>query len=495
MKNIVVSIPQIEVHRPPISTTIIASVIQHEKQEVTCIDLNIELFKKVGNKEFYNLGNVWESLRVITDEEVKTVKELIKDKLISNIDDNTRVLISVFTYDSLLFAKMTCEAIREHTVKCQIVLGGQGVNSPGDARSGRKNSGEYFLRENLCDYVIFGEGETVLKEFLRGNVTYPGINSPENLHQVNDLDTLPFPNYKFYNLDNYDYLEEETEVNIVGSRGCVRKCTYCDVGHYWPKFRYRSGYNIADEMINHYEKHGITKFYFTDSLINGSLKAFNSMCEKLAVYNQQHDVGFSWSGQFIFKPKRQISDEYFDMIADAGGNTFFVGVETGSDKIRWEMDKKFSNEDIDYHLENFKRTGLHCFFLMIVGYLTETLQDHRDSLQMYERWQKYVASGTITGIDLNKTLSILSNTPLERMISSHGVKFLCYEKDFTGKKGPVTSTWESSANPELTFRERIRRRLEVEDTAIKYKWPIIRGTERLQGVYNLSKLFVEQENV
>ena len=55
MKNIVVSIPQIEVHRPPISTAIIASVIQHEKQEVTCIDLNIELFKKVGNKEFYNL--------------------------------------------------------------------------------------------------------------------------------------------------------------------------------------------------------------------------------------------------------------------------------------------------------------------------------------------------------------------------------------------------------------------------------------------------------
>lgn len=489
MKNIVVTVPQIEIHRPPVSTAIVASIIENEKQDVMCVDLNIELFKRVGDKEFYNLSDVWESLRDLTEQETKTVIDLINSKLLKHIDNDTRVLISVFSINSLLFTKLTCKLIRKQFPECQIVLGGQGLRTTGSLEYGRRNNGYYFLNENLCDYVIFGEGEIALQELLRGNTNYPGINSDDNLKQLNNLDALPFPNYKHYNLIDYDYLENEKEVNIVGSRGCIRNCTYCDVAHYWPKFRYRSGHNIADEMISHYELCGVSRFYFTDSLINGSLKAFNDMCAKLAKYNQDNDVGFKWSGQFIFKPKRQISNEYFDMIAAAGGDTFFVGVETGSDKIRWEMDKKFTNEDIDYHLENFQRTGLHCFFLMIAGYLTETLKDHHDSLQMYKRWQKYVASETITGIDLGRTLYFLTETPLERMIESHGVHFLTYEKDIFGTYQPNMTIWESDANPDLTFKERIRRRLEIHETAIKYKWPIMRGPQRLESVYHLTKHF------
>ena len=102
---------------------------------------------------------------------------------------------------------------------------------------------------------------------------------------------------------------------------------------FWPKFRYRSGKNIADEMIFHYEMTGVNKFYFTDSLINGSMKAFRDMCDKLADYNQTHSAGFSWGGQFIWRPERLDPPENFEMMRLAGADTFYVGVETGSDKI------------------------------------------------------------------------------------------------------------------------------------------------------------------
>ena len=201
-----------------------------------------------------------------------------------------------------------------------IVLGGQGVNDVTLVEKDQ-NFGTTMKQQNLCDLVITGEGEQIIKEILAGKTSGPGINN-NNPVQVDNLDALPYPNYSFYDLDRYDYLSKNKEVFIVGSRGCVRRCTYCDVARYWPKFRYRSGKNIASEMIHHYEQHGVNQFYFTDSLINGSMKAFNDMCEKLAKYNSQHKAGFSWKGQFIFRPKNQLPQDHFATVAAAGGKEF-----------------------------------------------------------------------------------------------------------------------------------------------------------------------------
>jgi len=474
MKNLLIAIPQLEVHRPPVSTAVISGVMKSHGYSVKCLDLNITLFEQLGKQAYYDLVGVWEKTRKPTDEETAMLLDFIQRELVPYVDNDTRLLISVFTGNSHIFAKMVCETVLALYPECEIVLGGMGVNTIGHS----------MLESKLCSYVIYGEGEDAIIELLKGNVNYPGINNSQNLLQVKDLNSLAFPDYSPYNFESYDYLfEAKREVNIVGSRGCVRKCTYCNVAAYWPKFRYRSGQNIAEEMIHHYENHGVNQFYFTDSLINGSLKAFRDMCDKLSKYNSDHKAGFKWGGQFIFKPKRQLTDDYFDMIAEAGGQQFYVGVETGSDKIRWEMDKKFTNEDIDYHLEHFYRTGLQCFFLMIIGYLTETLNDHHDNLKMYPRWQKYVASGTISGIDLSTSLKFLEKTPLERMIDSHQVTFhsLTYSPDGTKDTNPMI--WTSALNPDLTFEERMRRRLEVHEHALKYKWPIWRGPERLKSIY------------
>lgn len=474
MKNLLVAVPQLEVHRPPVSTALLAGIMYGAGYEVSCLDLNIQMYNDWGESEYYSYVDVWEKTREPTEEEKENIRYFINEQLIPHCDNNTRVLISVFTGNSQLFTRFSCELIHSKYPQCQIVLGGMGCT---------KGFGAYMLETKLCNHVVYGEGEQALLQLLQGNTDYPGIDNEQTQVQVNDLNTESFPDYSDVKFDKYDYLYSgRKEVNIVGSRGCVRKCTYCNVAAYWPKFRYRSGQNIADEMINYYEKHGVSQFYFTDSLINGSLKAFRDMCDKLAHYNQTHKAGFKWGGQFIFKQKKTVTDDYFDMIAQAGGDQFYVGVETGSDKIRWEMDKKFTNEDIDYHLEHFNRVGLKCFFLMIIGYHTETLKDHHDNLAMYPRWQKYVATGTIAGIDLSTSLMFMNDTPLERMIDAHGIVFPTKAFNADGSETVNKLVWTSKTNPDLTFEERIRRRLEVHDVAIEYKWPIHRGVQRLKTI-------------
>jgi len=129
---------------------------------------------------------------------------------------------------------------------------------------------------------------------------------------------------------------------------------------------------------------------------------------------------------------------------------------------------------------------------MLIGYVTETNEDHKDTLKMFKRWQRYVATGTIKGIDLGTGLKIAPGTPLANMIDSHEIYFLnTKSNNLRGITGPLdTNLWQSRKNPDLDLPERIRRRMETHEEAIKYNWPVWRGEQRLQGVKVLTRNYI-----
>lgn len=474
----VITLPRLEPHRPPVSSAIIAGVCQREGIAVRSFDLNIDLFHS-NRTLFDNLDGIVDGYRSATDGELAQIHSFLDDAVnrIQQFNPDI-ILISVFSFTTHYFAKLFLEKIK--AIPAVKLIGGQGVYVPELSRQeeDRNFFGDTMLKRGLTDYYVVGEGEDVLRGFLGGKRSMPGLNNPHK-SQIMDINAAPWPDYGHFDLDRYDYLYDEREVFITSSRGCVRRCTYCDVPYHWPKYRWREGENVAQEIIAHYERHGVTRFYFTDSLINGSMKSFTDMCERLAAY--RFDRRIKWGGQFIIKPRNQIGTDYFDMISAAGGDQFYIGIETGSDRVRWDMDKKFTNDDIEYHLEHFSRTDLRMFFLMLTGYVTETLEDHGDTLAIFPRWQHYVADGTIKGIDLGPTLIILANTPLDHMRQELGIQF----------EGGDPRTWTSSVNPDLTLKERIRRRLEVHSVAMDYNWPVWRGEQRLENIRDLVKTLTD----
>ena len=483
IKTAVISVPRIEPHRPPTGAAIICEVCRLQSHDVSAYDLNIEFYHycKTKNINYYNFEAVWEGNEQLLENEKQAYLEFIDywADLIQKQNYNY-IMISIFGFSGHEFTLKFLEKLRPLT-SAKIVCGGMGVSSV-KLVNHESCFGQALLNKKLIDCYISGEGEVALVNYLNDKDD-PGINNntPE---QVNDLDSLPFPNYSYFDLDKYDYLTEKRDVYITGSRGCVRKCAYCDVERYWPKYRYRSGQNIADEIIQNYENYGITNFYFTDSLVNGSLKSFDDLCNKLAAYNFTTPI--SWQGQFIFRPKASTPKDHYAMIKAAGGDTFYVGVETGSDRVRFEMGKKFTNDDIDFNLEELSKNNLKVMFLMFTGYVTETLDDHRDNLKIFERWKKYVADGTIMGIELGQNLIVLPGSPVERMIDQYGMRFLL---DNTGDPG--IGLWEADINPDLTIYERICRKIEVHEEAIKHYWPVWRQANRLLSLKN----FIGQNNL
>lgn len=442
------------------------------------LDLNIKFFHECKNKSFdySSFDAIWD--RVVDADETQNqfINEFI-NRWVEKIsrEDYDFIMLSIFGISGTRFAEMFLQKVRSQT-RSTIIAGGMGVASIGLV-DGEDCYGKQLRDRGLIDTFITGEGEEALKLALAGQEG-PGINNNHPI-QIDDINDLPIPDYGIFDLDEYDYLiPGKKDVYITGSRGCVRKCTYCDVEHYWPKFRYRSGASITQEIIENYERFGITNFYFTDSLINGSLKSFNDMCEKLAAYPFKEAI--SWQGQFIFRQRRSIPKDHFAMIKAAGGDTFYVGIETGSDRVRFDMGKKFTNEDIDFQFEECSKHGIKIMPLLFTGYITETLEDHHDNLDMFRRWQKYVADGTITGVELGSNLIILPGAPVHRMIDSHGIEFMMGVDGELGK-----SLWWSASNPDLTIRERIRRKIEVHETAIKYAWPVWRQESRLNELKSM----------
>ena len=286
----------------------------------------------------------------------------------NQLDDLERIHLEISQYDfkwlgiSVFSYLQKDDALKLAEEYDNVLFGGSGV----DINWPRKN------------YIV-GEGEYALLEFLKGNLDYPGINGNQP-KQIENIEDLPPPDYS----DVMHKHKYDTAI-ISGSRGCVRKCTFCDVMTIWPKYKWKTGKKIADDMHEVANKTGLKKIGFSDSLVNGSMKHFRDMCSELA----KREKKVQWNGQFIVRGAKTFSSEDFDNLANSGCNGLTMGIESGSEAVRDHMRKKFSNEDIEYFVTNLGDRNIKMKFLLIVGYPTETEEDFEMTLEMLKKYGKY----------------------------------------------------------------------------------------------------------
>ena len=464
-RTLICNVPPLDFTKPPLAGAILCAICENLGHIVSAIDLQIQLNKhlKTNNLPIDFLDDVFYNFtHSFTNQQEYNLDTFIDLQVEQIAKQNYNyILFGLFSYLSQKFTTKFLSKLRSKTT-AKIIIGGPGVTSSSYVES-NNNYGQNLKDRNLVDCYITGEAEDALPMYFTLSEG-PGINN-RNFKQLDELDQCPFPNYSYYNFADYS---SDLELAVVGSRGCVRSCTFCDVVKTSPKYRYRSGNNVANEIIQHYEKHGITKFYFTDSLVNGSEKMFNDMCNTLG--NYKFDEPISWSGQYIFRNQKSVSKDHFDLLKISGCSTLFAGIETGSDRVRYEIGKKFTNNDIEFYLENFSKIDVKVLFLFFSGYISETQEDHNETLKMFKRWQKYVATGTITAIETLNILTILPGSPLENIARTSNFHFM------QNDDGSINNLfWINPNNANLDFNERVRRHVEMMKEAIKYKWPIWNG--------------------
>lgn len=483
----IVSTGLLSIDRAPAASAWLAGVCEDLNVEYEVFDFNVYLKNNLGT-------SLWEKLFVIPVEDdwfpsmdsllLQQVKDVISDGVDQLLTrDPDLIAITVLSFIQYPYTKLVTSAIREKT-DTTIIAGGTGVSYQ---TSQGNTVGRRLLDESLLDYYVLGEGDTVFKLFLNGESAL-GLNHKDNkweswVPQINELDGLTIPSYKKIKLSDY----EQTEINnrsmatltITGSRGCVRRCTFCDIGHVWKKFRFRSADDIVKEIVQHYLDTKVLRYHFSDSLINGSLKHFVALMERLI---ELHDTypefkELQIDGQFIVREKKHHPAYMYDLMRKAGIFRLEAGIESGSERVREHMGKKFSDDDLNYHYEMCSTYGITNSLLLFTGYPTETIEDHYDTLTMLKRYQKYLIDGTISMLVLSEPLILLRNTPLANMQNDLGIEL------FNNEYGNTLFT--TTSNLTLTVEEKYRRYLETNRLSLELGYP--RSFDVVQRTVDLIK--------
>jgi hypothetical protein len=376
-------VPKILPDAPTVGPAVLKSHLIAAGFSCEIVDLNVKLyneFKKHGDEQqFFDqdavfrcrdmnkvndiFGNTYNKYKYVFDEWI----ELFKKK-------NPRFIgLSLLTVMSTSVAITLSRLIREHIPSAKIVWGGAEITR------GRTLP---YLESGLIDHYIGGDGEIPIVELLSGNLNSDGIDDRPPTQLLN-LDDVLVPNYDDIEWHEYPDLNQPKPAYITGSRGCVKRCDFCNVYEIWPQYVFRSGSHIANEIIQVKQKYDRTTFKFTDSLINGSMKAFREMLHVLADYNNTRKTDsekIQWHSQWIVRNLRQSPEEDYRLMKESGCYGLDVGVESFSETVRFELGKKFTDDDMWWCFEMLYKYNIHHTLLMFVGHPFETDSDHQITL-------------------------------------------------------------------------------------------------------------------
>ena len=384
--------PRVTPYGPTIGPPLLKAYLQQNGFTAKVIDYNIRLYNDIANTHGKLAHQIW----FVEDEtfgDLLKYKPLYKNILRPYIKQYVKecvnlnakwIGLSLLSQRSIYITSSIIEEIKKVNPNQKVVIGGPGAEL-------------YKHNKSLIipDQIILGDADEAIVSLLKEE------QMSEEYYYLSNLDNLPCPDYSDVTWNDYC---APRKLYITGSRGCVRRCTFCDVKYIWPKYKYRPGRQIAEEMIKLYIEHGKAinfnfdhsptggpsknkpcYFEFTDSLINGSLKAFKELCVEMKKVNlklKEQNKKIIWGSQFICRSAKQMPEDVWAIMVDAGCKYISIGIESGSEQVRNHMLKKFTNEDMYYTFDMATKHGVIISFNIIVGYPTETEKDFNDTLTL-----------------------------------------------------------------------------------------------------------------
>ena len=434
MKIVFVAVPYLESGEPIMAPAVLKSIAESQGHKSIGIDINVEVRNEIltYSKDIRDKLINFLVHKRLDDTSLASIIVNIVDKQTDKILNYQPDIVglSLLTWQSQMFAELLAANLKHRCPSIEILMGGAGMKTELISRD--TTYCERLKTLGMIDHYITGDGEQALIEYLNRNFEYPGIDSNHWL-ELADLDQWPWPNYSDYDFSMYKGYNGKVRIPIADSRGCVRTCEFCDIIEHWKKYRYRSADSLWQEMLHQINKHGITHFMFNNSLTNGNMKVFNQLLDRMVEYNVSLPVEYqiSWSGYFIVRSAQQHPEDLWQKLSQSNA-TLVLGIESAIQRVRYEMGKKFNNEDIDWHLEMGQKYRVPILMLIIVAYPSETIEDFAFTKTWFEDRVKY-AQNSVIGV-LLAYAAIIPDTELSRKAEEYGISLGKYSTVWFNKK-------------------------------------------------------------
>lgn len=473
----------------PYGPAVVNGVLKHAGYDATIWDMSID-FRRAFNHdtEFENFVQA----TTIGGYSSKQVSRNFAKKMLSWMQSNIKkyiqivnpdiILLSVFSSQSLDLVVPISTFLREESPSSYILIGGRGLDNV--ERQSKLNYGEYFAKYLPINATYIGDAENSLLEVIETRYQGCFTANPVNGSQLINVPAASWTGLNFEDYDGYD--SKNLRIPLTASKGCVRQCTFCDVAGSWPKYVFKSGADVGQEIVDIYQTTGINKIEFTDNLVNGSISNFREMNTVIA---KQLPNVMDYIGYAICRPKKEFPESDFELAKIAGASMFKVGIESGSERIRNDMKKKFTNDDIDWFATNCAKYNIKQTWLMFAGYPTETEEDFQETLKLLEEYKTLAQQGKIV-VFLSLPMMLTTNSGFMRNYASE------YGLEHNYDDSWSDFFWTSSKYVENTFEVRADRwkRFMNKIEECGYSNPSMRQAEKFIELEGLEKSYESYKN-
>lgn len=310
----------------------------------------------------------------------------------------------------------TCRIVKKVNPVIKTIVGGAHAGS----------MAKDIIREyNEVDFVIVGEAELTFLDLLRSLETNGGFTNlngfafrengsvkfiPKTKY-IEDLDSIDFPARHLFNMDKYfenakshGFYRNTPYTQVITSRGCPYKCTFCALGAHWgSRQRMRSAKNVLDEIEYLINQYGIKEIHFEDDNLTADKKRAAELFDGMVKRN----FNIKWhvpSGIAV----NTLNEELIEKMRASGCYSITLAIESGNQKVVTKlMNKPVNLKVVPRLVKKIRENGMDVRGFFIIGYPDETKETIRQTIDFARSleldWSYFSIASPLPNTEMYKT--------------------------------------------------------------------------------------------
>jgi radical SAM superfamily enzyme YgiQ (UPF0313 family) len=222
-----------------------------------------------------------------------------------------------------------------------------------------------------ADTVVVGEGENLIVDVVEGRSGGIARSEP-----IADLDSIPFPDYSLLKTP-------ARTANMLTTRGCHFRCSFCSTSRMFQPYRERSPENVVEEL-RYYKKLGFRYVSFQDDNFTGN----RDRAKEILACAVRENLVFQ-SGFFFGRADMACDEELLYLLDRAHFNTVLIGFESLNARTRDSINKHLNLEPLRGCIPNLEKHHIRLIASFVLGLDGDTREDFRKNVEFAHSMHAY----------------------------------------------------------------------------------------------------------
>jgi anaerobic magnesium-protoporphyrin IX monomethyl ester cyclase len=243
------------------------------------------------------------------------------------------------------------------------------------------NDPDFINRYPEIDFGVIGDGDITFVDLAKRTLGGEKIKGVFKGELPESLDDLPPPAYHLTPLERYKDLGLSF-YPLLGTRGCPFDCVFCSRAFMSRKVRFRSPQLLIEEMERSYDLFG-GNYVFLDESFTLRRRHVLEFCQLIKDWGKK----ITWNAGALRLD--QVDEELMTQMWESGCRGFFVGVESGSERVRNQIiGKNVTDEQMYNAFRVFDKLGMNVELSFVLGNPTETEEELKQTVYLPVKLKK-----------------------------------------------------------------------------------------------------------